>query len=115
MRVSDSYPFPLLIFNPDGSSTLQVRVLTTFYCGKLDDTETIVPSLQGLTTLVKLPQFTSSDALEVVRAFVPTILPYLPHESLIVISRQSVRPRQNEGFNGPSQILSIFDFGHVII
>ena len=50
-------------------------MLTTFYCGKLDDTETIVPSLQGLMTLVTLPQFTSGDALEVVKAFVPKILP----------------------------------------
>ena len=74
-----------------------------------------MPSLQGLTTLVKLPQFTSSDALEVVKAFVPTILPHLPRKCLVVISWQSVRPRQNEGFNGPSQILSVFDFGYVII
>ena len=49
-------------------------MLTTFYCGKLDDTETIVPSLRGLVTLVTLPQFTSSDAIEVAKAFVPNIL-----------------------------------------
>ena len=62
-------PAPL-VFYPEVLPSIQVRVLTTFYCGKLDDTETIVPSLDGLATLVTLPQFTASDALEVVKAFV---------------------------------------------
>jgi len=70
-----SYTPSPLILDPDASFVHQVRVLTTFYSGKLDDTETIVPSLQGLMTLVTFPQFTSSDALEVTKAFVPAILP----------------------------------------
>lgn len=45
-----------------------VRVLVTFYIGKLEDTETIVPALKGLVTLSSLPPFISSDAIEVVRA-----------------------------------------------
>ena len=65
-----------------------------------------MPSLQGLTTLVTLSQFTSGDALEVVKAFVLTVLPHLSHENLAVIP-QYVRPRQNEGLDGPSQIRSI--------
>jgi DNA repair/transcription protein MET18/MMS19 len=44
------------------------RVLITFYCGKLDDTETIVPALKGLATLVSLPTCTPSDAEEIIRA-----------------------------------------------
>ena len=45
-----------------------VRVLVTFYCGKLEDTETIVPALKGLVTLVGAPGLTSTDAVEVVKA-----------------------------------------------
>ncbi|CAL1714198.1 unnamed protein product [Somion occarium] len=45
-----------------------VRVLVTFYCGKLEDTETIIPALKGLVALVAAPTFTSTDAVEVVRA-----------------------------------------------
>lgn len=90
-----------MIFDPDVSNTLAVRVLTTFYCGKLDDTETIVPSLRGLKTLVKFPQFTSSDALEVVKAFVLIVLPYLLYGILAAIS-QALRSRQNEGFDSAS-------------
>lgn len=76
-------PLPPLLtprpaFPPDVQTALQVRVLMTFYCGKLDDTETIVPSLQGLVTLVTFPQFTSSDALEVVKAFVLAALLRFP-------------------------------------
>jgi len=88
-------------------------VLTRFYRKKLgDDTDTIVPCLQGLATLVTFPQFTSSDALEVVEAFVPTIKPHLSHESLVVIF-QSVRPRQNEGLDRPSQIRSVLYYRQV--
>ncbi|KAI0352164.1 ARM repeat-containing protein [Trametes cingulata] len=53
---------------PEKLNRQSVRVLTTFYCGKLEDTETIIPALKGLATLTKLPAFTSSDALEVIKA-----------------------------------------------
>lgn len=46
----------------------QVRTLVVFYTGKLDDTETIIPALKGLVTLTKFPAFTSTDAVEVVKA-----------------------------------------------
>ncbi|KAG6909334.1 hypothetical protein DXG01_000934 [Tephrocybe rancida] len=45
-----------------------VRVLTTFYCSKLDDTETIIPALKGLSTLTALPSCSSSDATSIVQA-----------------------------------------------
>lgn len=87
-------------------------MLTRFYRGKLgDDTDTIVPCLQGLATLVTFPQFTSSDALEVVEAFVPTTLAHLSHGSLIMIY-QSVLPRQDEGLDRPSQIRSVLHSRH---
>ena len=116
--VSGIYPSPLIypwfsIFDPDVPSIPQVQVLTTFYCGKLDDTETIVPSLQGLMTLVTLPPFTSGDALEVVKAFVPKFC-YFTYENLAVIS-QVILPRQNEGFDGPSQICGILHPRHVSV
>ncbi|KAI0629374.1 ARM repeat-containing protein [Trametes polyzona] len=53
---------------PEKLSRQSVRVLTTFYCGKLEDTETIIPALKGLVTLTKLPAFAATDALEVIRA-----------------------------------------------
>ncbi len=46
----------------------QVRTLVAFYCGKLEDTETIIPALKGLNTLTKLPAFASSDGVEVAKA-----------------------------------------------
>jgi len=44
------------------------RVLVTFYCGKLDDTETIVPALKGLATLASLLTCTPSDVEDIIRA-----------------------------------------------
>ncbi|KAJ6481205.1 ARM repeat-containing protein [Mycena vitilis] len=43
-----------------------VKVLTAFFCDKLDDTETIVPALKGLASLP--PICSSSDALVIVNA-----------------------------------------------
>ncbi|KAF7971317.1 hypothetical protein HWV62_21494, partial [Athelia sp. TMB] len=43
------------------------RVLVTFMCGKLDDTETIIPALSALVTLAGLPTCTSQEALEICR------------------------------------------------
>ncbi|KAG5340290.1 hypothetical protein C0989_002306 [Termitomyces sp. Mn162] len=45
-----------------------VRVLTTFYCGKLDDTETIIPALKGLHTLSSHPSCSPDDATSIVQA-----------------------------------------------
>ncbi|KAI8996433.1 ARM repeat-containing protein [Trametes punicea] len=53
---------------PEKLTRQSVRVLVTFYCGKLEDTETIIPALKGLVTLTKLPAFASTDAFEVIRA-----------------------------------------------
>ncbi|KAJ7717113.1 ARM repeat-containing protein [Mycena maculata] len=43
-----------------------VKVLTAFFCDKLDDTETIVPALKGLSSLP--PICTSNDALVILKA-----------------------------------------------
>ncbi|KAL1941257.1 hypothetical protein VTO73DRAFT_7469 [Trametes versicolor] len=53
---------------PEKLNRQSVRVLTMFFCGKLEDTETIIPALKGLVTLTKLPAFTSIDAVEVIKA-----------------------------------------------
>jgi DNA repair/transcription protein MET18/MMS19 len=45
-----------------------VKTLVTFYIGKLEDLETIIPALKGLFSLSKLSPFTSTDAVEVLRA-----------------------------------------------
>ncbi|KIK61642.1 hypothetical protein GYMLUDRAFT_996292 [Collybiopsis luxurians FD-317 M1] len=44
------------------------RVLTTFYCSKLEDSETIVPALKGLASLTKLPSSTSEDVPSILDA-----------------------------------------------
>ncbi|KAF5383772.1 hypothetical protein D9615_003569 [Tricholomella constricta] len=45
-----------------------VRVLATFYCGKLDDTETIIPALKGLNTLTTLPACSPTEATSIIQA-----------------------------------------------
>ncbi|KAG5647525.1 hypothetical protein DXG03_009462 [Asterophora parasitica] len=45
-----------------------VRVLATFYCGKLDDTETMIPALKGLNTLTTLPTCSSTEATSIIEA-----------------------------------------------
>lgn len=47
---------------------LSAHVLITFYCGKLDDTETIVPALKGLVTLAALQTGTAPDIEQIVRS-----------------------------------------------
>ena len=44
----------------------KVRVLTKFYCEKLDDSETVKPALNGILTLVSLPTFSPPEATTVI-------------------------------------------------
>ncbi|TFL01612.1 Dos2-interacting transcription regulator of RNA-Pol-II-domain-containing protein [Pterulicium gracile] len=53
---------------PTAFNTRSTRVLTSFYCEKLTDTDVIKPSLAGLKSLSSLPSFLSEDALTTVRA-----------------------------------------------
>ncbi|KZT43226.1 hypothetical protein SISSUDRAFT_1057991 [Sistotremastrum suecicum HHB10207 ss-3] len=46
------------------------RVLVNFYCGKLDDSDTVIPALKGLVPLCKLPTFTSSDAIQTIESII---------------------------------------------
>ncbi|KAI0940934.1 hypothetical protein AcV7_003173 [Taiwanofungus camphoratus] len=55
---------------PEKLNRQSVRVLVTFYCGKLEDTETIIPALKGLVSLTTLPAFTSTDGVEVMNALI---------------------------------------------
>ncbi|KAG1876711.1 ARM repeat-containing protein [Suillus subalutaceus] len=45
-----------------------IRVLTTFYCSKLEDLDTIIPALNGLTHLVKFPNIQSAEVKDVLNA-----------------------------------------------
>ncbi|KAF9245349.1 ARM repeat-containing protein [Melanogaster broomeanus] len=45
-----------------------VRVLATFYCSKLEDTETITPALKGISHLVRFPSFSSTEVSDVLSA-----------------------------------------------
>ncbi|KAF9490145.1 ARM repeat-containing protein [Pleurotus eryngii] len=63
-----------------------VHALTLFYCGKLDDTETIVPALDGLVALSKQPNLSSEDAVAVIRA----IFTYVKMKALVQAVRYHV-------------------------
>ena len=45
------------------------KVLVKFMSEKLDDTDTIIPALKGLASLVTLPAFTSVEAVDVMKAY----------------------------------------------
>ncbi|ESK97793.1 dna repair transcription protein [Moniliophthora roreri MCA 2997] len=42
-----------------------VRVLTNFYCSKMEDWDTVIPALKGLSHLTTLPAFTPEEASQV--------------------------------------------------
>ncbi|KAG9009002.1 hypothetical protein FRB94_012639 [Tulasnella sp. JGI-2019a] len=49
------------------------RVLVTFYIERLDDSETIIPSLKGLLSMAQLPTFTATECTEVFHALVANV------------------------------------------
>ncbi|KAJ3721001.1 ARM repeat-containing protein [Lentinula raphanica] len=53
---------------PERLNRQAARVLTSFYCSKLEDSETVVPALKGLVNLTKLPSSTSEDAPNIMNA-----------------------------------------------
>ncbi|KAG8974923.1 hypothetical protein FRC05_006600 [Tulasnella sp. 425] len=54
----------------EGDHRSRAHVLLTFYEQKLDDSDTVIPALHGLLTLVSLPTFASSDAVSLFQALV---------------------------------------------
>ncbi|KAK0202783.1 Dos2-interacting transcription regulator of RNA-Pol-II-domain-containing protein [Desarmillaria ectypa] len=53
---------------PEKLNRQSVRVLVTFYCNKLEDTETIIPALKGLLSLSRLINCTNEDVPVIIRA-----------------------------------------------
>ncbi|PBK72546.1 ARM repeat-containing protein [Armillaria solidipes] len=53
---------------PEKLNRQSVRVLATFYCSKLEDTETIIPALKGLLSLSRLINCTNEDVPVIIRA-----------------------------------------------
>ncbi|KAJ4473637.1 ARM repeat-containing protein, partial [Lentinula aciculospora] len=53
---------------PEKLNRQAARVLTSFYCSKLEDSETVVPALKGLASLTKLPSSTSEDVPSILDA-----------------------------------------------
>ncbi|KAK0188708.1 ARM repeat-containing protein [Armillaria mellea] len=53
---------------PEKLSRQSVRVLATFYCNKLEDTETIIPALKGLLSLSRHINCTNEDVPIIIRA-----------------------------------------------
>ncbi|EAU90313.2 hypothetical protein CC1G_08995 [Coprinopsis cinerea okayama7 len=49
------------------------RTLVNFYCDKLDDPDTIIPALQGLHTLVGLPNFGGIEATTTIEALIQRV------------------------------------------
>ncbi|KAI0686671.1 ARM repeat-containing protein [Cytidiella melzeri] len=60
-----------------------VRVLVTFMCEKLDDTDTIIPALKALKALVSKDAFTAADAVEVSKA----VFRYVKMKALVQAQR----------------------------
>ncbi|KAJ7509674.1 ARM repeat-containing protein [Mycena galericulata] len=111
-----------------------VKVLTTFFCDKLDDTETIVPGLKGLSSLP--PICTSSDALAILkavfthvnmRALVQSVrfLVFSIIDGLIAHHRDTLKGMKSEfilpyislaeGEKDPRNLLVAFAIAHVIL
>lgn len=51
------------------------RVLSTFYCGKLEDSGTIIPALSGIQTLVKLPTCSALEVQSILRSMFVHVKP----------------------------------------
>ncbi|CAE6485127.1 unnamed protein product [Rhizoctonia solani] len=57
----------------DGKIREKARVLTTFYCEKIQDADTVVPALDGLLTLTSLPTFGANEAKDTAQSIVSHI------------------------------------------
>ncbi|KAL5531709.1 hypothetical protein ACEPAG_4586 [Sanghuangporus baumii] len=53
---------------PERINRQATRVLVSFYSGKLEDPETVIPTLKGLVTLTSLPTYSDQDAVESMKA-----------------------------------------------
>ncbi|CAE6522908.1 unnamed protein product [Rhizoctonia solani] len=56
--------------NEDGKIREKARVLTTFYCEKIQDADTVIPALDGLLTLTSLPTFGENEAKETAQSHI---------------------------------------------
>lgn len=67
---------PILRIIPPLTSLIDwlARVLTTFYCDKIQDADTVIPALEGLLTLASLSTFGVNEATDAVRAYVILLL-----------------------------------------
>ena len=69
------------------------RVLTAFYCEKLDDIDTVIPAFKGILSLSFLPHFVGSDAVETFNASVNKLSHHFVKADRNI---QIGRARQNE-------------------
>ncbi|KAJ7148405.1 ARM repeat-containing protein [Mycena crocata] len=111
-----------------------VKVLTAFFCDKLDDTETIVPALKGLTSLP--PICSPADALVIInavfahvkmRALVQSVrfLVFSIIDGLIANHRETLKGMESEfiapyinlaeGEKDPRNLLVAFTIARVIL
>ncbi|CAE7224793.1 unnamed protein product [Rhizoctonia solani] len=58
---------------PERISKQSTRVLTTFYCEKIKDADTVIPALDGLLTLISLPTFGANEAKDTTQSIVSHI------------------------------------------
>ncbi|KAJ1306672.1 hypothetical protein OPQ81_007667 [Rhizoctonia solani] len=58
---------------PERINKQSTRVLTTFYCEKIQDADTVIPALDGLLTLVSLPTFGVNEATDTAQSIVSHI------------------------------------------
>ncbi|GBE89610.1 MMS19 nucleotide excision repair [Sparassis crispa] len=121
---------------PEKLNRHSVRVLVTFYCGKLEDTETIIPALKGLLSLTSMPLFASNDAVEVMKALVKHVkmkaliqsqrfMVFTILDTLVARHRDAMKGMGNEFLSGyislaegekdPRNLLLAFSIARVIL
>ncbi|KAG8745003.1 hypothetical protein FRC10_009111 [Ceratobasidium sp. 414] len=64
--------------NDDGKIREKARVLVTFYREKLQDSDTVIPALDGLFTLCSLPSFGETEAVDTALSTPKRMLPIGP-------------------------------------
>lgn len=69
------------------------RVLSTFYCNKLEDAGTVIPALKGIQSLVKLQTCSALEVQSILRRYLPVSPIKMVHILIIYSMFQYVRPK----------------------
>ncbi|KAH8111038.1 ARM repeat-containing protein [Phellopilus nigrolimitatus] len=101
---------------PERINRQATRVLVTFYSGKLEDPEIIIPALKGLVPLTALSTFSGVDAVETVKALFSHVvikdlnqstryLVFKTLDSLMALHRDALKGMGNEFLTGYTSLV----------